>query len=67
MVGEPVLDQSSLIETDIIQDDNKLGLLWPILDYCYMKCLQKANNEGCVVETEDVVVMAAYKVIFTCT
>ena len=36
MVGE--LDQSSLMETDIIPDDNKLGLLWPVLDFCVMMC-----------------------------
>ena len=57
MVGEPVPDQSSLMETDIIPDDNKLGLLWPVLDYCFMKCVQKVNNEDCVVGTEDEVVM----------
>ena len=57
MVDEPVPDQSSPMETDIIPDDNKLGLLWPIMNYCFMKCVQKVNNEGCVVGTEDGVVM----------
>ena len=52
MGGEPVPDQSSQMETDIILDDNKLGLLWPNLDYCVMKCVQKSNNEGCVVGKE---------------
>ena len=49
MVDEPVSDQSSPMGTDIIPEDNKLGLLWPVLDYCVMKCVQKVNNEGCVV------------------
>ena len=49
MVDEPVRDKSSPMETNIIPDDNKLGLLWPVLDYCVMKCVQKVNNEGCVV------------------
>ena len=30
MVGEPVPDQSSPMETGIIPDDNHLGLLWPL-------------------------------------
>ena len=63
-VGEPVPDQSSPMETDIIPEDNKLGLLWPVLDFCVMKCVQKANNEGCVVGTEDGVVMQDWMEIF---
>ena len=27
------------------------------LGYCVIKCVQKANNEGCVVGTEDAVVL----------
>ena len=48
------------METDIIPDDNKLGLLWPILDYCVMMFVQKSNNEDCVVGTENGVVMQCH-------
>ena len=41
MVGEPVADQSSPMETNIIPDNNKPGLLWSVLYSCIMKCIQK--------------------------
>ena len=41
MVGEPVADQSSPMETNIIPDNNKPGLLWSVLYSCIVKCIQK--------------------------
>lgn len=40
VVGELVLGQSSLVEKNIIKDDNKSGLLWSILYIC-STCIQK--------------------------
>ena len=40
IAGEPVLDQSSTMETKIILDYNKLRLLWSIL---YSKVLKMAE------------------------
>ena len=56
MVGEPVLGRNNPMETDSIPDDNKLERPG-VLDSRVRKCVQKVKNEGCVVETEDGVVM----------
>jgi hypothetical protein len=39
MVVEPVPDQNSLMETNIIPDNNKPGLLSSVLLSCIMKCI----------------------------
>ena len=41
MVGELVAYQSSPMETNIIPDNNKPGLLWSVLYSCIVKCIQK--------------------------
>ena len=38
MIDGPVLDQSSLVETNIIPDDYKPGLLCSVLYNCIQKC-----------------------------
>ena len=38
-VGEPVPDHSSPMETNIIPDNNKPGLLWSVLYNGIMKCI----------------------------
>ena len=41
MVGEPVADQGSPMETNIMPDNNKPGPLWSVLYSCIVKCIQK--------------------------
>ena len=43
MVGEPVPDKNSLMETNIIPDNNEPGL-WSVLFSCIMKCIQKYDD-----------------------
>ena len=46
MVGELVAYQSSPMETNIIPDNNKPGLLWSVLYSCIVKCIQKLYMFG---------------------
>lgn len=57
MVGEPIVDQSSPVETYIVPDNNIPGLL--CMDYlvgwnkCVVECVQEYEETGSVVGAND--------------